>query len=244
MGVVGVVGAVQFASLALAPIVRGQHLAGFPVEPVGYIEAGVQEGGFEGYVVYVHLTVSVEMQLLWSAKVPRSARWDVAEGEFVLAELTRPFNCSDVSYFFLLMPLMPLMPLMANVERRLGFRLRFGAFDAAFDAFYVYEHFRKGQTDPDFAFAAVPFSQRGGHRLSFDPNGLPSCKAGLPIPLESTFWSKRTLVPHECGRYVCPLRFPAPTGQPCSSDYEQWPKGGCITRSLPASARASATNLS
>lgn len=66
---------------------------------------------------------------------------------------------------------------MADVERRLGFRPRFGAFDAAFDAFYVYEHFRKGQTDPDFAFAAVPFSQRGGHRLSFDPNGLPSCKS-------------------------------------------------------------------
>jgi hypothetical protein len=46
-------------------------------------------------------------------------------GEFVLAELTQPFNQSDVSYFF---------PLMADTERRLGFRPPFGALDAAFDA--------------------------------------------------------------------------------------------------------------
>jgi hypothetical protein len=45
-------------------------------------------------------------------------------GEFVLAEWTQSFDHSDVSYFF---------PLMADVERRLGFRPRFGAFDAAFD---------------------------------------------------------------------------------------------------------------
>jgi hypothetical protein len=46
-------------------------------------------------------------------------------GEFVLAELTQPFDQPDVSYFH---------PLMTNVQRRLGFRPRFGAFDAAFDA--------------------------------------------------------------------------------------------------------------
>jgi hypothetical protein len=45
--------------------------------------------------------------------------------EIVLAELTQPFNQSDVSYFF---------PLMAATERRLGFRPKFGAFDAAYDA--------------------------------------------------------------------------------------------------------------
>ena len=46
-------------------------------------------------------------------------------GEFVLAELTQPFNRGDTTYFF---------PLMADVERRLGFRPPFGALDAAFDA--------------------------------------------------------------------------------------------------------------
>ena len=57
-------------------------------------------------------------------------------GEFVLAELTQPFDCSDVSYFF---------PLMADTERRLGFRPPFGALDAAYDAFYVYEYFHRGR---------------------------------------------------------------------------------------------------
>jgi hypothetical protein len=142
-------------------------------------------------------------------------------GEFVLAELTQPFDRSDVSYFF---------PLMADVERRLGFRPRCGAFDAAFDAFYVYEYFhRDGQPDPESAFAAVPFSKRGGHKKTFDQNGLPLCQAGLPMPLKYTFWSKTTLVHHERGRYVCPLLFPEPTAQACPIDHQRWAKGGCTT---------------
>ncbi|MFQ5613434.1 MAG: hypothetical protein ACE5H9_15010 [Anaerolineae bacterium] len=51
-------------------------------------------------------------------------------GEFVLAELTQTFDRHDVTYFF---------PLMTATERRLGFRPRYGAFDAAFDTFYVYD---------------------------------------------------------------------------------------------------------
>jgi hypothetical protein len=94
-------------------------------------------------------------------------------GEFVLAEYTQPFDRPDVSYFF---------PLMADVERRLGFRPRFGALDAAFDAFYVYEYFHQAG-----GFAAVPFSKRGGHLKTFDDNGLPHCAAGLPMPLKYTF---------------------------------------------------------
>jgi len=45
-------------------------------------------------------------------------------GEFVLAELTQTFDKNDVTYFF---------SLMAQVERRLGFKPPFCAFDAAFD---------------------------------------------------------------------------------------------------------------
>lgn len=147
-------------------------------------------------------------------------------GEFVLAELTQPFDRSDVSYFF---------PLMTDVERRLGFRPKFGAFDAAFDAFYVYEFFhRDDEPDLESAFAAVPFSERGGHRKSFDENGLPLCKAGLSMPLRYTFWSKTTLVHHERGRHVCPLLFPEETGETCPINHEQWPKGGCTT-TIPTS---------
>jgi len=150
-------------------------------------------------------------------------------GEFVLAELTQPFDQPDVSYFF---------PLMADVERRLGFRPWFGAFDAAFDAFYVYEHFhRDGESSWESAFAAVPFSQRGGHKLTFDENGWPLCKAGLSMPLRYTFWSKTTLVHHERGRYVCPLLFPEVTGRTCPINHKRWPKGGCTT-TIPTSIGA------
>jgi hypothetical protein len=142
-------------------------------------------------------------------------------GEFVLAELTQPFDQSDVSYFF---------PLMTDVERRLGFRPKFGAFDASYDAWYVYAHFhRDGQHDWQTAFAAVPFSQRGGHKLSFDESGLPLCKAGLPMPPKTTFWSKTSLVHHECQRHACPLLFPQKTGRTCPINHKQWPKGGCTT---------------
>lgn len=139
-------------------------------------------------------------------------------GEFVLAELTQPFDRSDVSYFF---------PLMADTERRLGFRPRFGAFDAAFDAFYVYEHFHRD--DEKGGFAAVPFSQKGGHKRTFSPDGLPLCQAGLPMPLKFTFFSRSTLVEHEQGRHACPLLFPDPTAQTCPIDHKRWAKGGCTT---------------
>jgi hypothetical protein len=145
-------------------------------------------------------------------------------GEFVLAELTQPFDQSDASYFF---------PLMADVERRLGFRPRFGAFDAAFDAFYVYEYFHRQEED---GFAAVPFSKRGGHEKSFDANGLPLCQAGFPMPLRYTFWSKTTLVHHQRGRYVCPLLFPQVTGETCPIHHKNWPKG--CTTTIPTSIGA------
>jgi hypothetical protein len=137
-------------------------------------------------------------------------------GEFVLAEHTQPFNRADVSYF---------APLMADTERRLGFRPPFGTLDAAFDAFYVYEFF-----DQAGGFAAVPLITKGGHSRTFDANGLPLCEAGLPMPLKQTFWARKgVLVPHQKGRYACPLLFPEPTGQVCPVEDQHWPKGGCKT---------------
>ena len=139
-------------------------------------------------------------------------------GEFVLAELTQPFNISDVAYFF---------PLMAAVERRLGFRPHYAALDAAYDAFYVYEYFHRIGED---GFAAVPLSTRGGAAArKFDPQGLPLCNAGLAMPLKSTYHCKTTRVPHERGRYACPLVYPATTGKHCPVSHKKWAAGGCIT---------------
>lgn len=47
-------------------------------------------------------------------------------GEVVLAELTQPFDQSDVSYFY---------PLMAATERLLDLCPRYAALDVAFDSF-------------------------------------------------------------------------------------------------------------
>ncbi len=149
-------------------------------------------------------------------------------GEFVLAELTLPFDQPDVAYFH---------PLMADVERRLGFRPRYGAFDAAFDAFYVYEYFHRDDLPPDGAFAAVPLSKRGGKRRHFDAQGLPLCEAGLAMPLKYTFTCRTTRFAHQRGRYVCPLRFPELTTGVCPIDHKNWAKGGCVT-TLPTSIGA------
>ena len=145
-------------------------------------------------------------------------------GEFALAELTLTFDQPDVAYFY---------PLMAHVQRRLGFRPHYAAFDAAFDAFYIYEYFHSDQHD---GFAAVPLTERGGKR-QFDEHGWPLCQAGLPMPLKYTFRSKVTLFEHERGRYVCSLRFPQKTNQTCPVNHKQWPKGGCIS-TLPTSIGA------
>ena len=153
-----------------------------------------------------------------AAKVPH---W----GEFVLAELTQPFDQGDVTYFF---------PLMTTTEKRLGFRPPYAALDAAFDAFYVYEHFHAVG-----GFAAVPFVGRGGHKKrQFTPEGLPLCEADLPMPLKFTFMDKHsTLVGHERGRYVCPLRYPQPTSETCPTQHKNWAKGGC-TVTMPTSIGA------
>ena len=141
-------------------------------------------------------------------------------GEFVVAELTQPFDQSDVSYFF---------PLMQKTEQTLGFKPRFGTFDAAFDAWYVYDYFHRDD-DPD-AFAAVPFSEKGGYKLKqrlFSPEGLPLCKAGLPMPLLFTFVDRTTcLIEHERGKYGCPLFFPQPTGRTCPIQHKNAAKKGC-----------------
>lgn len=151
-------------------------------------------------------------------------------GEFVLAELTQTFDQADVSYFF---------PLMAQVEERLGFRPRFGAFDAAFDAWYVYDYFHRA--DDPACFAAVAFSEKGGYKAKgrqFSPDGCPLCAAGLPMSLRLTYWDRtKALIEHERGRYACPLLDPEPNGESCPTQHTNWAKGGC-TVDLPTSIGA------
>lgn len=142
-------------------------------------------------------------------------------GEFVLAERTQPFDQGDVTYFF---------PLMQQTEDRLGARPRYATFDAAFDAWYVYAYFYR-ENDPEYGFAAVPFSEKGNYKAKqrqFAPNGWPLCQAGLAMPLKFTYTDRTTcLIEHERGKYVCPLRFPTRTARACPVRHPQWKKGGC-----------------
>lgn len=152
-------------------------------------------------------------------------------GEFVLAEFTQPFDQGDLTYFF---------PLMRQVEQRLGAKPRFGTFDAAFDAWYVYAYFYR-ENDPTFGFAAVPFSEKGGYQANgrqFAPDGSPICAAGLPMPLRYAFTDRTScLIEHERGKYVCPLLFPERISKTCPVHHKNWKKGGC-TAMMPTSIGA------
>lgn len=137
--------------------------------------------------------------------------------EVVLAERTRPFNESDPSHFH---------PLMEQVEQRLGRRPRFGTWDAAYDAHYVYDYFAEAG-----GFAAVPFNPGGAQRARrrFATDGTPLCAAGLPMTLQFTYQHRACLVPHEREKFRCPLLYPSPTGEACPCNDEHFAKEGCST---------------
>jgi hypothetical protein len=147
-------------------------------------------------------------------------------GEFVLAEVTDTFDKGDVRFFF---------PLMAQVEQRLGFRPRYGALDAGFDAFYIYEHFHSDTHD---GFAAVPLNQPNRKPRDFDEQGLPLCAAGLPMPIRKVYNDRtKAIIPHQRAIHACPLLFPQPNGEACPINHKQWTKKGCSVN-LPTSLGA------
>jgi hypothetical protein len=137
--------------------------------------------------------------------------------EIVLAERTCPFNESDVSYFF---------PLMKQTERRLGRRPRFGTWDAAFDAHYVYDYF-----DAAGGFAAVPFNPGGPQRAKrqFAPDGRPLCAAELPMTLQFSYLHRSSLIPEMREKFRCPLLYPTASGEVCPIGDAHFVKGGCTT---------------
>jgi len=91
------------------------------------------------------------------------------------------------------------------------------------------------------AFAAVPFSDKGGYKANghqFSPEGLPLCAAGWPVPLQFTYTDRTvSIVAHERGKYVCPLCFPKRTRKGCSVRHKSWKKHGC-TATMPTSVGA------
>lgn len=152
-------------------------------------------------------SLQVDVEILWGYAtgivVTRLPDWT----EVVLAERTRPFNESDPSYF---------AQLIVQVEQRLGRRPRYGAWDAAFDAHYVYDYFHEAGR-----FAAVPLVVRGlgQPQRQFSPDGRPLCTAGLVMTLQFTYADRKAnLQEHRRAKYRCPLLYPEPNGQGCPTD--------------------------
>ncbi len=160
--------------------------------------------------------LQIGVDILWGyasgVAVTKAGDW----GEVVLAERTRPFNESDISYFF---------PLMTQVEQRLGRRPRTGIWDTAYDAHYVYDYF-----DQAGGQAIVPLNTgRRGQDRHFAPDGAPLCAAGLAMPRLFTYQHRSGLVPHTREKCGCPLLVPQPTGQPCPIGDPHFAQGGCTT---------------
>ena len=160
--------------------------------------------------------IQVGVDILWgyASGIVVSALPDGTE--YVLAERTRPFNQDDITYFF---------PLMRQVEARLGRRPRFGTWDCAFDAHYVYDYF-----DAAGGMAAVPLNsgKKGAGRV-FAPNGAPLCAASLPMLRLFTYQDRTSFVPHEREKCGCPLLHPEANGQACPIADPHFLKGGCTT---------------
>lgn len=148
-------------------------------------------------------------------------------GEFVLAERTDTFNHSDVSFFH---------PLMAEVERRLGRKPRFGAADAAYDAFYIYDYFLQAG-----GFAAIPNRFAVSPKAyTFAADGTLLCAAGLRMVGTGTFLNRTSRIEHRRERWACPLLanpHQPPTSHACPIADKRWSKGGCRV-TLPAAEGA------
>jgi hypothetical protein len=107
----------------------------------------------------------------------------------------------------------------------LGRKPRFGTWDCAYDAHYVYDYFHQAG-----GWAAVPLNsgKRGGDR-KFAADGAPLCAAALPMFQLFTYQHRTGLVPHLREKCACPLLHPTPSGAVCPIADPHWETGGCTT---------------
>jgi Transposase DDE domain len=148
-----------------------------------------------------------EKEYLWGYGTGLVSTTDPDDGDVVLADLTQPFNCQDVTYFAAVHP---------QAVAALGRHPTNLAADAAFDAWHVYQGYAERG-----GLAAIPRNDRGASPPR-DPAGHPLCARARSMVPTSQFR-------HEDGfqaqRYRCPLLRPQPTGTTC--DHAQFAKGGC-----------------
>jgi hypothetical protein len=153
-----------------------------------------------------------EKTFLWGYGSGLCTTTDSVHGDFVLAEVTKPFNHQDIVWF---------PPLHDPTVAALGRRPTHLAADAAFDAWYVYDPYAR-----EGGLAAIARNRRGPVPLR-DVAGHPRCDQGLSMTPTREF-------AHEDGfrarDYACPLLKPVRTGTTCP--HPQFVKGPGCTKAI------------
>jgi hypothetical protein len=149
-------------------------------------------------------------EYLWGYGTGIVAATDPRYGDVALAELTQPFNETDVSYF---------KPLQRRAVQALTFHPTHLAADAAYDAWYVYQPFvERG------GMAAIPLNPRGHPLPKLGPSGIHLCPQDVEM---APSYQHNHTEGYRAQLLRCPLLFPHPTAQTC--DHEQFAKGvGCV----------------
>ena len=152
----------------------------------------------------------VEKEYLWGYGTGVMAATHPLYGDVVLAEYTLPFNEADSTYF---------TPLYERLVETLGFRPRFLAADAAFDAWYIYQPFAEVG-----GMAAIPLNLRGHPKPELGAGGFHLCPRALErVPS----YEYNHTDGYRAQLLRCPLLFPSKAEQSC--DHPQFAKGvGCV----------------
>ncbi|MAU01138.1 MAG: hypothetical protein CL608_28680 [Anaerolineaceae bacterium] len=153
---------------------------------------------------------TAEKEYLWGYGTGIMATTHPQYGDVVLAEYTLPFNEADSTYF---------APLYERLVETIGFRPRFFAADAAFDAWHIYQPFAEVG-----GMAAIPLNLRGHPQPRLGPGGFHLCPQGLEMIPSYEYDHPKG---YRAQLLRCPKLFPTKTGQPC--DHQQFTKGvGCV----------------
>lgn len=152
----------------------------------------------------------VKKEYLWGYGSGVMAATDPQYGDVALAEYTQPFNETDPTYFD---------PLYERVVANLGFRPRYFAADAAFDAWHIYQPF--AEID---GLAAIPLNLRGHPEPHLGVGGFHLCPANLEMVPTYQYNHPNG---YRAQLLRCPLLFPNQSDQLC--DHQQFAKGtGCV----------------
>ena len=180
---------------------------------------GVKESHNQGQPVAPHASTpskakAAQNEYLWGYGTGITVARDPRYGEFVVAEATRTFEQHDSRYFF---------SLMAQTEARIVHGPKRFTADAAFDAWYIYEHIHQAGGK-----AYIAFNSHGFAYPTFGSNGHPLCPDGREMIGKSQYYDATRGYHAELNR--CPLLGrPIPATESCRIQHPQFVKGvGCV----------------